>query len=128
MSSTGFFHSRLCGTLADAGCWAFMLGVIVIHPPKKTQPHAKFDLVAAHGAVAVGTYDAGSSLRSLPGKALRSSLLLDQGVTDTDSCIANAALAYTIVGARRGTVNSVFCETPGRVTSTVTALSIIADT
>jgi hypothetical protein len=47
MSSTGFFHSRLCGTLADAGCWAFMLGVIVIHPPKKTQPHAKFDLVAA---------------------------------------------------------------------------------
>jgi hypothetical protein len=81
MSSTGFFHSRLCGTLADAGCWAFILGVIVIHPPKKTQPHAKFDLVAAHGAVAVGTYDAGVSLRSLPGKALCSSLLLDQGVT-----------------------------------------------
>jgi hypothetical protein len=44
MSSTGFFHSRLCGTVGDAGCWAFMLGVIVIHPPKKTQPHAKFDL------------------------------------------------------------------------------------
>jgi hypothetical protein len=44
MSSTGFFHSRLCGTVADAGCWAFMLGVIVIHPPKKTQPQAKFDL------------------------------------------------------------------------------------
>ena len=43
MSSTGFFHSRLCGTVADAG-WAFMLGVIVIHPPKKTQPQAKFDL------------------------------------------------------------------------------------
>jgi hypothetical protein len=54
-----------------------MLGVIVIHPPKKTQPHAKFDLVAAHGAVAVGTYDAGLSLHSLPGKARRSSLLLD---------------------------------------------------
>ena len=91
MSSTGFFHSRLCGTLVDAGCWAFMLGVFVIHPPKKTQPQAKIDLVAAHGAVAVGTYDAGLPLRSLPGKALRSSLLLDQGVTDTNSCRANAA-------------------------------------
>jgi len=91
MSSTGFFHSRLCGTLADAGCWAFMLGVIVIHPPKKTQPHAKFNLVAAHGAVAVGTYDAGSSLRSLPDKSSRSSLLLDQGVTDTNFCRAKTA-------------------------------------
>jgi hypothetical protein len=69
-----------------------MLGVIVIHPPKKTQPHAKFNLVAAHGAVAVGTYDAGLSLHSLPGKARRSSLLLDQGVTDASSKIASAAL------------------------------------
>jgi hypothetical protein len=67
MSSTGFFHSRLCGTLADA-CSAFMLGVFVIHPPKKTQPQTEIDLVA-HGAVAVGIYDAGLSLHSLPGKA-----------------------------------------------------------
>jgi hypothetical protein len=27
MSITGFFHSRFCGTLADAGCWAFTLRV-----------------------------------------------------------------------------------------------------
>jgi hypothetical protein len=37
MSSTGFFHSRRCGTVGDAGCWAFVLGVFVIHPPNETQ-------------------------------------------------------------------------------------------
>jgi hypothetical protein len=127
MSSTGFFHSRLCGTLADAGCWAFKLGVIVIHPPKKTQPHAKFDLVAAHGAVAVGTYDAGLSLRSLPGKSC-TFLFTTRSRSNRHEFLLSKRRAYTIVEARRGTVNSVFCETPGRVTSTVTALSIIADT
>jgi hypothetical protein len=54
-----------------------MLGVFVIHPPKETQPQTEINLWAAHGAVAVGTYDAGWSLHSLPVKALRSSLLLD---------------------------------------------------
>ena len=71
MSSTGFFHSRFSGTLVDAGCWAFMLGVFVIHPPKETQPQTEINLVAAHGAVVLGTYDAGLSLHSLPAKALR---------------------------------------------------------
>jgi hypothetical protein len=37
MSSTGFFHSRRFGTVGDAGCWAFVLGVFVIHPPNETQ-------------------------------------------------------------------------------------------
>lgn len=77
MSSTGFFHSRFSGMLVDAGCWAFMLGVFVIHPPKETQPQTEINLVAAHGAVALGTYDAGLSLHSLPAKALRYHLLLD---------------------------------------------------
>jgi hypothetical protein len=91
MSSTGFFHSRLCGTLADAGCWSFILAVFVIHPPKKTQPQTEIDLVAAHDAVVVGTYDAGIPLHSLPGKALCSSLPLEQDGTDMNSCRTNAA-------------------------------------
>jgi hypothetical protein len=41
-----------------------MLGVFVIHPPKETQPQTEIDLLAAQGAVAVGTYDAGLPLHS----------------------------------------------------------------
>src|SRR4051812_34285485 len=41
MSSTGVFHSRRCGTMADAGFWAFILGAFVIHPPKPTQLQAE---------------------------------------------------------------------------------------
>src|ERR1700759_3910343 len=78
MSSTGFFHSRLCGTLADVGCWAFILGAFVIHPPKKTQPPPK-SISWGPGAVALGTYDAGLFLHSLLNNAIRSSLLLVQG-------------------------------------------------
>jgi hypothetical protein len=37
MSITGFVHSRLCGTLADAESWAFTLRVLIIHPPKETK-------------------------------------------------------------------------------------------
>jgi hypothetical protein len=43
MSITGFVHSRFCGTLADAGCWAFTLRVLVIHPPKETKTASRVD-------------------------------------------------------------------------------------
>src|ERR1700759_3251738 len=69
MSSTGFFHSRLCGTLADVGCWAFILGAFVIHPPKKTQPPPK-SISWGPGAAALGTYDAGLFLHSLLNNAI----------------------------------------------------------
>jgi hypothetical protein len=120
MSSTGFFHSRFSGTLADAGCWAFMLGVFVIHPPKETQPQTEIDLLAAHGAVAVGTYDAGLPLHSLPGTA--SFLFAAQSGPCRHERLHGKHRAYTIVRAIRGTVNSILCETSSRVTSTITVL------
>src|SRR5260370_42579560 len=71
MSSTGFFHSRRCGAMADAGCWAFILGVFVIHPPNETQLASRSVFEAAYGSNwAVGTYDARFPLHSLPGKPL----------------------------------------------------------
>jgi hypothetical protein len=54
MSITGFVHSRLCGTLAGAGFWAFILRVFVIHPPKETKPPIDWILVAAYGPTALG--------------------------------------------------------------------------
>jgi hypothetical protein len=36
MSSMGFFHSRFCAAMADAECWAFIVGASFIHPPNET--------------------------------------------------------------------------------------------
>jgi hypothetical protein len=71
------------------------------------------------GPIAVGTYDAGSSLHPLLRKALRSSLLFEQGGTATQRM--QSSCAYTIVGAIGVTVNSILCETPSLVTSIDTA-------
>ncbi len=89
--------ARASSTPASAGRWRCrMLGIHAggdRHPSSEENTTAcQIRSVAAHGAVAVGTYDAGSSLRPLPGKTLRCSLLLDQGVTGTNCCRANAAL------------------------------------
>jgi hypothetical protein len=124
MSSTGFFHSRRCGTMADAGCWAFILGAFVIHPPKPTQLQAESLFVAASCRAAVGTYDAGLPPHSLLRDALRP-FTHPARWRDTQAPRAQCC-AYTIVRAIRRTVNSIVCETLALVTSTVTALWRIA--
>src|SRR3954471_23363097 len=92
MSSTGFFHSRLCGAMADAGCWAFILGVFVIHPPNETQRCKPFGVRSGLWVdCAVGTYDARLPLHSLPDKPLRLSLLLMQGGIQWPRSINNCA-------------------------------------
>jgi hypothetical protein len=58
MSSTGFFHSRFGGTMADAGLWAFILGAFVIHPPKPTQLQSGIAVRAALKVGCSGTYEA----------------------------------------------------------------------
>jgi hypothetical protein len=61
----GFFHSRFCGTMGDAGCRAFKLGAFVIHPPKETLLQAESLFVAVAGPTSFVTYDAGIPPASL---------------------------------------------------------------
>src|SRR5690242_14338204 len=112
MSSTGFFHSRFCGTVADAGCWAFLVGAFVIHPPNETQLQAESVLVAAFGSNYC--YWKVRCRNSSAFVALsRSSLFTTRTRQQNRGPMQNKRCAYTIVEAIQGTVNSILCETHG---------------
>jgi hypothetical protein len=119
MSITGFAHSRFLGTLADAGCWAFTLRVLVIHPPKETKTANRVDTrsgvarllfeLAMQGPLCIRCFE----------KRFGPLYYSNKGGTATQRL--QSSCAYTIVGAIGLTVNSILCETPSLVTSIDTA-------